>query len=571
MSTDSLHYPETLVFVGAGATASLGMPQSDLQSIFFRALAGRKNEASLENILSDSGSKKIFGNVPPFKGRDLEFMAAFIRFLGDDISKDWYSVDEEDLSNGRIVFGYSTDESLLCSRILELRREYDWNGLKQVIGICPNDGEGDNLVRDIYTLLDLKIQNKQGIKVQVDEGRPVVIEQGRLPKVRNCAILFTNILFANAWYELSRGGKNDEFQKYVNFMETLSKMMQREGALFANRGYRLESPLFYCMSCAMISLNFETVFLWLRFNANRNANTNGFFLSGQKLETWFDFGLISKRREISSDSEKRKDGVFKFSQIETSIYRLNGLKTSGTPVGRIGSFFFAHGSCNWRECPSCGRMMYYLGDKWDYKPAHLNPPFPIPLFENTDFNRTAMEKEWKSKLRYDSLECISCGAETIASNAPMIMQTMIKGIPTSFLDEVQRESRVLLGKARHIVLLGYQLPPDDILWQEAFAEAVRSRKDSENGAYCSVVVGNLGRKCWIYDDEMMQYANAHRYEKNASGYGANAIVNAVSIFGKAHVRAYCGGIPDVFGDGFEADVKAILYPEWVNWKGTRLN
>lgn len=573
MSTDSLHYPETLVFVGAGATASLGMPQSDLQSIFFRALAGRKNEASLENILSDSGSKKIFGNVPPFKGRDLEFMAAFIRFLGDDISKDWYSVDEEDLANGRIVFGYSTDESLLRSRILELRREYDWNGLKQIINICPHDKGNDNLIRDIYTLIDLKIRDKQGIRVYANQESSCIIEPGRLQKVRNCIVLFTNILFGNSWYALSKGERPEIFEKYVKFMESFSRLMQREGADFESRGYKMNSPLFYSMSCAMVSLNFETVFLWLRFNANRKANGNNFYLSqsARKLETWVDFGLISKRRDISSDPQKRKEGIYKFSQIETSIYRSNGIDSPGVPIGRIGAFFFAHGCCNWRECPSCGRMMYYLGDKWEYKSSHLNPPFPIPLFENNVFNRTPREKEWKGKLRYDSLECISCGSETIASNAPMIMQTMIKGIPTSFLDEVQRETRVLLGKARHIVLLGYQLPPDDILWQEAFAESVRSRKNSENGAYCSVIVGHLGRKCWIYGDEMMQYAKAHRYEKDASGYGANAIVNAVSIFGKEYVRAYCGGIPDVFGDGSETGVKTILYPEWVNWKETRLN
>jgi hypothetical protein len=121
-----------------------------------------------------------------------------------------------------------------------------------------------------------------------------------------------------------------------------------------------------------------------------------------------------------------------------------------------------------------------------------------------------------------------------------------------------------------VVLFGYQLPPDDILWQEAFAEAIRCRQNSDNKAYCSVVVGHMGEKRWLKGDEMMDYAEKHRYEKDARAYGASAIVNAVSIFGKQNVRAWCGGIPDVFGEGNEADVKEILYPDFVEWKGTRL-
>jgi hypothetical protein len=216
-------------------------------------------------------------------------------------------------------------------------------------------------------------------------------------------------------------------------------------------------------------------------------------------------------------------------------------------------------------------MMYYLGDVWDYKSMHMNPPFPVPLFENNDFNRTKKEEKWKSELRFDSLECVSCGAETRACDASMIMQTMIKGMPTSFLDEVQRESRVLLRKARHVVLFGYQLPPDDILWQEIFSEAIRYRKDSENEAYCTVVVGHMGEKRWLCGEEMMEYVKKYRFTEEAIGRGVKAIVNAVAIFGKERVRAWCGGIPQVFGEGNENDVKEILFPDhFVNWNGTRL-
>ena len=80
----------------------------------------------------------------------------------------------------------------------------------------------------------------------------------------------------------------------------------------------------------------------------------------------------------------------------------------------------------------------------------------------------------------------------------------------------------------------------------------------------------MGEKRWIQGDEMMNIVEKYRYTNEAVGRGVKAIVNAVAIFGKDRVRAYCGGIPDVFGRGTEADVREILYPDWVKWKGTRL-
>lgn len=439
MQKSNQTFPETLLFIGAGATARLGMPQSDLQSKIFRAFADVNSKDSLESILSDSRSKKIFGMTPAFKGRDLEVMAAFIRFLGNDLEKDWNTVDDEDVKNARIVFGERVDENLLRTRVMELRREYDWNGLKQIIQVCPHDDVEDNLIRDVYTMLDMKIRDKQGVRVLDKDGVPQVIDTGRLPKVRNCLVLFTNILFANAWYGLACGKRSEDFEQYVRFTETFSRLMQKEGARFAGENDDFTLPSFYNFSTSIISLNFETVFLWLLFNSNRKVNHNGFYLSqtSQKMELWLDFGIPCKSRKISENKEDRETNHFSYSQNETSVFRGNECRNPGAPIGRIGNFMFAHGCCNWRECPSCGRMMYYMGDKWGVNSKHANPPFPIPLFENNDFNRTEKERMWKSKLRYDSLECISCGAESISSNSPMIMQTMIKGMPTSFLDELQ--------------------------------------------------------------------------------------------------------------------------------------
>ena len=138
-------FPETVLFIGAGATAQLGMPQSDSQSKFFRALVEPGHGRCLEDVFADYN----------FESRDLEVMIAFIRFLGDNLEKNWCVVEDEDVKNARVVFGNDADEKLLRSRVMELRREYDWNALKQIIKVCPHDKIEDNLIRDVYTMIDM--------------------------------------------------------------------------------------------------------------------------------------------------------------------------------------------------------------------------------------------------------------------------------------------------------------------------------------------------------------------------------------------------------------------------------
>ena len=94
-----------------------------------------------------------------------------------------------------------------------------------------------------------------------------------------------------------------------------------------------------------------------------------------------------------------------------------------------------------------------------------------------------------------------------------------------------KNSFLSVGK---IVLLGYSIPPDDSIWQHAFAEGIRSRIESENKAFCSVVVGDKGEAHWIYSKE--------------------------------NVRAWTGGIPQVFGNCTETDVKELFYSDFSHYR-----
>lgn len=542
-------HSETLVFIGAGATAKLGMPSSNDQTTIFRDLC--KKEASKEASLS-----KFFSEP------DLQKVLAFLSFLDSD---NFYEVSDDDLKSAKIVYGEQTD-GLLKKRILELRTEYDWNAAKKIIKICPHDETKDNLIRDVYSIIDGKLLSHQSLKVSI-EKREEILSESRLQGARNFLTLFINMLFASAWNKIADGEKSEEFNQYKKFINSFDRLMQKEARDFYRR-YSVESRDFYLFTTSFVSFNFEMAFPWLFMSSHYELNHQKSYMKDRPLKLWLDFGCEHRGRKTNLDGEIISTLEF----TEAVASRENEDEHIGSELNRCGKFYFAHGSSNWRECPVCGRMTFYFGysrNKWSYKSKELTSPFPIPLFGMDKINSlTAKEKEWRKQLRFDSLQCMHCGAETVASDAPMIMQTMYKSTPTSFLEEIQRNVKVSLEKARHIVLLGYSLPVDDTIWQHAFAEGVRSRAETGNDAFCSVVVGYKGESHWLCKDELELYINSHK--NSDDGYGIDAIENAIAIFGKEKVRAWTGGIPQVFGECTEMDVKELFYPDFVEWKNTRL-
>lgn len=553
-------HSETLVFIGAGATATLGMPSSDNQTKIFRNLCDE-----------EKAKKEIFS--PYFSEPDLSKIIHFLDFLDND---NFFEVRDSDLQSAEMVYG-KQDRKILQNRILELRSEYDWNAAKKVLKVSPHNEENDNLIRDAYSIIDKKLLAHQSLKVGCclnkfgnDISYEEILSPSRLQGARNFLTLFINMLFAGAWYNISKGEKSDEFSKYKNFIKVFDRLMQEEGIKFAGQSKKIHSRDFYLFSTSFVSFNFEMVFPWIFMNSHYELNHHPPFIQDHPLKLWLDYGVEHRGRKLEND---KIEPTLEFTESVAS--RENENDHIGTPINRAGKFYFAHGSFAWRECPVCGRMTFFHGNNdWgDYKSKKMIPAFPIPLFESdkTDSKEfTQKENDWRKELKYDSLQCMHCGSETKALDAPMIMQTMYKSTPTSFLEEIQRNVKVSLEKARHIVLLGYRLPPDDTIWQHAFAEGIRARAEKDK-AFCTVVVGHKGEEKWINPDELDSYIK--KYKDKGDGYGIDAIENAIAIFGKDKVRAWTGGIPQVFGNCTEADVKELLYPRdfgKLDWKNTRI-
>ena len=147
----------------------------------------------------------------------------------------------------------------------------------------------------------------------------------------------------------------------------------------------------------------------------------------------------------------------------------------------------------------------------------------------------------------DARACVHCETLTYAHHMPLVAQTNLKSPPPPFLEEIQREMRVVVEQADHIVLMGYSLPRDDVTYRAFLAARISSRvsKDessrvSKDEVRCSVVGKENGYdSCWLYPDELA----AERRDL------PDVVRSAQSLFGPKNVRFYGAGIPDVFLDG----------------------
>ena len=151
------------------------------------------------------------------------------------------------------------------------------------------------------------------------------------------------------------------------------------------------------------------------------------------------------------------------------------------------------------------------------------------------------EEAWK-RGEIDARACVHCDTMTYAHNTPLLMQTNFKAAPPPYLDEIQRDMRVVVQNANHVILAGYSLPPDDVTYRAFLAarvdKAPRNGKSSGSRVRCSVVgfEATFGNRWWYPND------------LDTCGTLPDVVKHAREIFGVENVRYFGGGIPNVFLD-----------------------
>lgn len=330
-------------------------------------------------------------------------------------------------------------------------------------------------------------------------------------------------------WQMCRKDNDRQLGLHFEFAVAITRRMQRQGVALA--GKRFESSEFYLGDISFVSMNYDPVGLWCQMIANRTENISPAVphvgTPPQELQIFVDQAHFVAGRRVGKQSEVWH------SMNEPAVQRLN---EAGKRI-RIMKFLLPHGCICWRECPNCGKLSNYLGDRWELRSHTLIPPPPLRMFDpdlNPENASTCKEKEAWRKGKVDARACVHCETLTYAHHTSTLWQSNFKVRPPSFIEEIQRDLRVIVKKARHIVLLGYSLPPDDVEYR-AFLAA--HRQEDSDKVKCTVVGKRKGYERWIGASEL---------GKNGDLQKDTPVGAAQDIFGRDNVRFYGGGIPEVF-------------------------
>lgn len=544
-------HPETVVFVGAGATQALAMPTTNEQA---KILGNVCDEEPLHANTIEASARCFEGY-----GEAVALMA-FVLDGGADGNEpiDW---DDERWKEAFPDVPRGDVGKLLRN----LRRHYDWAALKLIAkakkGNTGKLEDRENYLQEVFTLMDVCIRDGRGFEVDVD-GKMVFLPVERIKAAYEALTLLANTMFACAWQKLGAHGQA-KLVPYRQFFRSLASIMQKEARLLEGQRFALNTRAFYQFSYSFVTTNFEPLFLWFIWKAHDEVNHGAEVRignPGRMLKLLMNFpNSVGMRKPADVDTPDALSSDIWFPCTEAVAQNVNNPKYTDNRVFRLGKYFPVHGMSVTRHCPKCGRLNLYMGDTWDENSKTLFPNGIIAPFNWGQKPRTDEEKAAHRRGEYDALECHFCGALTHAYDNFMFMQTQLKCQPPSFIREATDEALADITHAKHIVLLGYSMPLDDAIWGSLLS--MMSRRKGGERLYCSVVAtyDENGPKGWLWGKELDDYLEK-KGKLVDDKEKVRAIKNAITVFGKENVRAFVQGIPNVFGNGTEAEVRDLLYP-----------
>ena len=543
---------ETLIFWGAGTTASIGLRTTSRQAGAIKSLVGENARKILSDRVNETLAASSVWAAP---------LADLLLILGDDSTETYHISPNAQAAMSR--HWHDSSPQALDARIHELRALFDWPALKDVVRACPGFKEGDRFqLQDIFNLIDLHAHSFHGFPVPERFLQP-----SRLVAARRALQLLLNTLFYIDW-QTALTERTAELEKHLGFARLLTEHHQQEGRKLATTRQHFDSRDFYLGNIAFASLNYDPVALWAQFIANRDANLNPPYIGMPRvpLKIFHDFGIFMAVSTIDNQKKTEpepKERVW-YPLNEASAQRLNDREHESRRV-RINKFLFPHGCLCWRECPSCGKLSAYMGKEWDFFSRALIPPPPIRGFVKLAGNSLPSETEKESNAWdrgvVDARACVHCGELTYAEHTQAVMPSNFKAPPPSFIDEVQRDLRVATQAAKHIILMGYSLPPDDVTYRAFFAARRQQRleNDNEPPVRCSVVVEMNYGDCWYGPDEIDRLLPT--MEKGVAP--RTTLEAARDLFGHKNVRFFGGGFPQVFCEGDTAS--PLRFQQLINW------
>ena len=532
----------TVIFWGAGATADLGIPATDSQARFILRLADTDTDSRATPPLSERIHEALQrAAVEPW----ISAFEDLLTILGDDAAQRnadiaTHSTAQMDAMRRNLRLGASDDD--VRNRIVKLRTLYDWRALRSVVSACPGTREDRGKrfkIADLFNILDVHEYGGHGFRV---EGNEFLTSQ-RISGARNALKMLLLAMFYVDW-QYHRNVNRRSLNQHYDFAYALGRRMQR-GALdltcrttSGGRWFYMSRD-FYLGDVSFVSMNYDPIALWCQWLANRALNGSPSVphvgCPARKLQLFHDYGHFVPAFRIGDDNTQQTP---RYPMNESAAQRLNDCHHGSSDRIRLSKFLLPHGCIWWRECPNCGKLSSYQSDTWELDSPSLIPPPPLKAFvtHERDDSRPKERDAW-AEGEVDVRECLHCRTLTHAHHTPIRMQSNFKGLPPPYLAEIERDLRVLVQDANHVVFMGYSLPQDDVDYRAFFA--ARRRRSGADGhrdrVMCSVVVGKGGHRRWLGPSEL---PTDH-----------DTVNAACDVFGRKNVRYYGGGIPNVFMDG----------------------
>lgn len=508
-------WPETVIFWGAGATASLGFPTTFQMGECIHNLVNKQECKTLDGI-----------------HKELSI------FLDAVCSQDPAEITDDQIKKVRSLYEGRLPDKKVPLLIAEWRRHYDWFALKEIAKkIMPREGNGDfaSYFNYLYNIIDESLGYQTGVTIKCGE-KDLVLSGSRLKNARSLLDALQLWMMACAYHEVLKE-KSDLFEKYISFVEILGDLMREEGRFLNDLSkINFTSREFYLFSYAIIAMNYEPLLLWLLFNAHKNLNDQESLCvtkHNRYLKLFNDFSLFFGMKPIKKNGDNKPENQIWYPMNEPAAQRINSYNEANR-IMRVGKFYYPHGSLSFRKCPNCGKLNIKLGNKWEYFSDSLFFNFPFP----TKLNKNDIEDNETGQC--DAFKCLFCGEMTYTYDLAYVTQSSFKQKPPSFLAEMQDDMKVCLENCKNIILMGYSLPPDDVFWRSVMMAK------GKGSTFCTVVDKFECDKQWVYGKELRKCKS-------------RAVESVVSIFGENNVRAFSGGIPEVWKGGKEA-VKKLLYP-----------
>ena len=542
----------TVLFWGAGATESLGLRTTAKQAQFLRRIAprdpGKSETASVRTrVRTALGDRASNGWVDAFS--DL------LQILGDRGASNGQEISVADINAAELDAmarnWRRNDKDQLRNRIVELRSLYDWPALVAAINVCPHASTQPRSMltatsadtcfelMDLFNLLDMHHRSGHGFPDR--DGR--FLTPQRVLGARGALGLLIQSLFYVDWHNCARTHR--DLDHHYKFAVEMGRRMQSQGLRFAAKSGPddFEERDFILGDVSVVSMNWDPIGLWAQFVANgdlnRAANVPHVGSPACRMQLYHDVGYFVAGPRVW----KNHPGSKVWQPMNISGARQLNDRDHGAGVRiRVSKYLFPHGCLWWRECPNCGKLSSYIGDVREIDSKSLLPPPPLKSFAATiQFDSWMPEDnrerhDWRIG-RVDARACVHCETLTYAHHTPLVRQTSFKTTPPPFLEEIQREMRVVVQNAKHIVFVGYSLPLDDVTYR-AFLSA-RVSKDPKDQVRCSVVDKQDGYESrWLYPEELQTREPL-----------PEIVTRARELFGPDNVRFFGAGIPDVFLDG----------------------